>query len=136
MAKRGPKPHEPTEATREVVKAMSAYGAPQWFIARKIGICEKSLRQYYRNELDEGMAEADMQISEMLFNKCRKGDTTAIIWYEKTRKGFREQQKIEHVGKGDGPIQSEEVTARERVTSRIDRLIAGATADGDSKQVH
>jgi len=50
----------PTEEQRRMVKTMAAMGGKQEEIAMKIGIhSPKTLRKYFRNELDQGNRFAD-----------------------------------------------------------------------------
>src|SRR5690625_6660148 len=49
----GAPPHEPTRVTRELVQLHAMVGTRQETIAEIIGIDPKTLRKYYRNELDQ-----------------------------------------------------------------------------------
>jgi hypothetical protein len=71
-------------------------GTPQEVIARVIGIDAKTLRLHYRDELDLATAKANATIGGALFNKAKGGDTTAMIFWLKTRAKFKEMQEIEH----------------------------------------
>ena len=94
---RGQPPHEPTEKTRATVKAMSAYGIPQEQVARVLDIDSKTLRLHYRDELDLGVIEANAQVAKTLFQQATKeGNTTAAIWWTKSRMGWKEKQEIAH----------------------------------------
>lgn len=42
------------------------------------------------------------------------------------------KSRLEHVGKNGGPIETEEVTARDRIASRLTRLAAAGSAEGDT----
>jgi len=46
------KPHIPDQSTRKHVDVMAGYGVPEEAIARCLGIDAKTLRNYYRDELD------------------------------------------------------------------------------------
>lgn len=95
----GRPPHEPTEKTRAKVKALSAYGTPQADIARALDIHRETLTKYYRDELDLGVIEANAKVAETLFNQAvRDGNTTAAIWWTKSRMGWKEKQDLEHSG--------------------------------------
>lgn len=102
----GRPPHEPTEKDRATVKAMSAYGIPQEQIARVIKINSETLRIHYRDELDLGVIEANAKVAETLFHQgVRDGNTTALIWWTKSRMGWKERQELQHTGKdGEGPV--------------------------------
>jgi len=88
--------HEPTKATRDTVMMHAMVGTPQEVIARVIGIDAKTLRLHYRDELDLATAKANATIGGALFNKAKGGDTTAMIFWLKTRAKFKEMQEIEH----------------------------------------
>jgi hypothetical protein len=92
----GRPPHEPTVKSRATVKAMSAYGIPHVQIARVLDIHEQTLRLHYRDELDLGVIEANSKIAETLFNQgVRDGNTAALIWWTKSRMGWKETQRVE-----------------------------------------
>lgn len=103
----GRPPHEPTDADRAKVKALAAYGTPQEQIARVFDIDSKTLRLHYRDELDLGVIEANAQVAKTLFSQAtREGNTTAAIWWTKSRMGWKERQAHEHSGPdGEGPVQ-------------------------------
>jgi hypothetical protein len=93
----GRPPHQPTDADRAKVKAMSAYGIPQEQIARVFDIDSKTLRLHYRDELDLGVIEANAQVAKTLFNQATKeGNTTAAIWWTKSRMGWKEKTEVAH----------------------------------------
>ena len=85
-------PHEPTRATREAVKIHAMVGTRQEFIADILGFDPMTLRKYYRAELDQSLAQANATIGGSLFNKAKGGDTAAMIFWLKTRAGFREKE--------------------------------------------
>lgn len=93
----GAPPHEPTRATRELVQLHTMVGTRQETIAEIIGIDPKTLRKYYRDELDQSKAKANATIGGALFNKAKSGDTTAMIFWMKTQAGWRETNVNEHI---------------------------------------
>jgi hypothetical protein len=97
----GRNPHKPTQATREVVKIHALVGTRQEVIADILEIDEKTLRKYYREELDQSLSKANAAIGGALFNKAKSGDTSAIIFWLKTRAGFREKQDIDVTSNGE-----------------------------------
>ena len=140
-------PHEPTKRTRATVESMSGYGIPQEEIARVIGIQEKTLRKHYREELDTAATKANAKVAESLYKKAtgwkRNGapedermppDTTAAIFWAKTRMKWKDTSALEVTGADGGPIQTEEVTARDRIRSRIASLAARSAEDADTEQ--
>jgi transposase-like protein len=87
--------HYPTEAQRQLVQLHATIGTPQKEIARIIGIDDKTLSKHYREELDLAMAKANAAIGGALFNKAKGGDTAAMIFWMKTRAGWREKLEVE-----------------------------------------
>jgi len=95
-------PHKPTDKERQDVKNMAAVGITQEDIVKVIGVDLKTLRKHYRAELDESLIKANAQIGGALFAKAKSGDTSAIIWWEKTRAGKSDKTIIG--GDPDNPI--------------------------------
>ena len=89
-------PHAPTDATRQTVQLHTMVGTTQADIARVLNIDEKTLRKYYRDELDLAKAKANATIGGALFNKAKTGDTSAMIFWMKTQAGWREKTDINH----------------------------------------
>lgn len=94
----GRKPHEPTSESRKQVEAMAGYGLPQEQIGRVLRISKPTLTKYYGDELKRGEAVANSLVAESLFKQCKAGNTTALIFWAKTRMGWRETQHHEHDG--------------------------------------
>ena len=97
------KAHEPTPAQRQLVQLHATIGTQHSVIADIIGIDAKTLRKHYRTELDHASAQANATIGGALFNKAKSGDTTAMIFWMKTRAGWRERQEIDHTS-SDGSM--------------------------------
>lgn len=89
-------PHVVTEARRKLVELHATIGTPQEIIADLLGIDAKTLRKYYREELDLSMAKANAAIGGALYNKALKGDTAAMLFWMKTRAGWKETQVHDH----------------------------------------
>ena len=95
--------HYPTDTQRQLVQLHASIGTQQEVIADIIGIDVKTLRKHYREELDQSMAKANAQIGGALFNKAKGGDTTAMIFWMKTRAGWREKNDL-NLTSNDGPL--------------------------------
>jgi hypothetical protein len=86
----------PTETQRALVKSMAACGISHEQIARQIGIrSPKTMRKYFRSELDSGIAEANYKMAKSLFTSGTTGDTVAAMFWLKCRAGWRERPSLE-----------------------------------------
>ena len=97
-------PHSPNENTRRTVEAMIAGGIPQEDVALVVGIDAKTLRKYYREELDTAAAKANAMVAKTLYQKAIGGDTTSLIWCTKGCMGSSEK-KENTVSGGDKPLE-------------------------------
>jgi hypothetical protein len=89
------RPHEPSKESRQLVQLHATIGTPQKVIADILDIDDKTLTKYYRAELDQAMARANASVGGALFNKATKGDTAAMIFWMKTRAGWRDKLEVE-----------------------------------------
>jgi hypothetical protein len=92
MAKSSPT-HEPTASTRKQVSSMSMAGIRQEVIADIIDIDPKTLRKYYRKELDHATAKVITSVAGKLYEQCMGGNTSAMMFLLKTRGGWRESDQ-------------------------------------------
>ena len=78
-----------------MARAMAGLGLPQEQIALLLEIDAKTLRKHLRDELDRGMAEANVKIAQSLFNMATTGGSVAAaIFWMKARAGWREKHEI------------------------------------------
>ena len=106
----GQKPYEATDEKRAMAEKMAGLGIPQDQIAMVMGISDVTLRKYYRDQLDVGVAKANSLVAQNLFNIATSKETGAVaagIFWMKTRGGWRETVRQEHVGPDGGAIQIE-----------------------------
>ena len=89
-------PHQPTDQMRKQVEALAAYGVPETDISLVIGIDPKTLRKYYRDQLDTAHTKANSKVAERLFQQAMEGNTTAMIFWLKTRARWRETSEVIH----------------------------------------
>lgn len=90
------KPHEPTQKTRAEVSALASFGVPQEDIATYIEIDSKTLRKYYRRELDTAVTRANAAVAKRLYEQATGDSVPAAIFWMKARAGWRESQDINH----------------------------------------
>lgn len=90
---------KPTEAQRILVAELAGTGFPQSTIAKLIAheaglaIAPKTLRKYFRNEIDEGSTIANCRVAQNLFQIATSksaGAVTAAIFWLKCRAGWKE----------------------------------------------
>jgi hypothetical protein len=78
--------HAPSDDNRRTVAEAAGLGIPQSQIGHLIGVSEKTLRLHYRDELDRGMAVANIAVARTLFELATKDrNVTAAIFWAKTR---------------------------------------------------
>ena len=94
--------HIPSEESRKLVRSLSAVGIRYIDIAQKLDITDDTLRKNYKRELEDGRIDANAQIGNTLFQQAKKGNTTAAIFWLKTRAGWKETQVTELTGAVDG----------------------------------
>jgi hypothetical protein len=89
--------HEPNAITRALVTAAKVCGHTHLQISQRLGICQATLMKYYPYELQYGVENCNTQIAATLFQKAIKGDTACLIFWAKTRMGWKETQVQEFV---------------------------------------
>ena len=87
--------HKPDDKTRVQVRALSGFGIRSEDIAKYIGISVPTMYKYYKEEITTGAIRANAKVAETLYKKAIKGDTTACIFWLKTRAQWREVQRME-----------------------------------------
>jgi hypothetical protein len=91
----GDQSYEPTVEQRRTVQVLYPIGIPQEQIALLLEIDPKTLRKHFRDDLDRGMAEANVKIAQSLFNMATVGNNVAAaIFWMKARAGWREKHEI------------------------------------------
>ena len=98
--------YDPNDKDRGIVRAMASYGIPQEDIGKVIGISHVTLRKYYAPELETASIQANAKVAETCYSMATSGQhPAATFFWLKTRAGWREVERIEHVGgDGSGPV--------------------------------
>lgn len=87
---------------------------------------EGSFSTLYKKHQDEGKAS----LRRAQWKAAQDGNPTMLVWLGKNMLGQTDRQAIEHSGPDGGPIQTEEVPARDRISSKLARLApAGDTGE-------
>jgi hypothetical protein len=87
-----------------MVQSMAGLGLRQIDIALVLDIDPKTLRLYYRRELDRGRPLAHMNVARTLYQQAIAGNTAALIYWTKSQMGWREKQEVQLSGPGGGPV--------------------------------
>jgi hypothetical protein len=99
-----PAKYKPKKEDRARVKLMAAAGIMQNDIAAKMAIAPKTLRLHFREELTHGMLDITTLAVGQLVSQIQKGNLGAICFWLKTRAGWRETERLEHIGENGGPV--------------------------------
>ena len=112
--KGGRPPHLPNGDTRNKVFMLSTVGTRHEDIATVLGISTDTLTKYYHDELAKGRIEANASVAETLFKQAKEGNTTAMIFWLKSRAKWKESTQHEISGNPDGmPVEVKIVTGIE-----------------------
>jgi len=98
--------YKATDENRKLVRSLAAVGTRHEDIATKLGISADTLTRHYRKELDDGRIDANASIAQTLFQQAKNGNTTAAIFWLKTRAGWKETDRHELVGDPDSPLRA------------------------------
>jgi hypothetical protein len=108
--KRGRPAHEPNEVTRQTVLMHMALGTTITDIAKLLGITTRTLKKYYREEINFGTSKANAEVARSLFNKAIGGDTRAAEFWLKANAGWSDKQSLEVSGEnGTSPVNKVEI---------------------------
>ena len=111
---KGRPPHLPNADTRIKVYTLSTVGTRHEDIASVLNISHDTLVKYYKEELDKGRIEANASVAETLFKQAKEGNTTAMIFWLKSRAKWKESTQHEISGNPDGtPVEVKIVTGIE-----------------------
>ena len=125
---------EPTEKQRMQVLIMcGAAGFSHQYIASQIinpesgkPIDTKTLRRYFRKELNEGMQHANAQVQQSLFKKAIGNgpqSVSAAIFWMKCRMGWKPIEGMEVTGKNGEPLgESLNPTERANLSAILKKL--------------
>ncbi|HNN29853.1 MAG TPA: helix-turn-helix domain-containing protein [Agitococcus sp.] len=106
--------HQPTEKTRAEIVALRSYGVPIKEVAAYIGIDDKTLYKYYKDELDNSAIKANANVGKFLYQAASGQALTtgatysdcvrAAMFWAKTRMGWKETNVQEHTGANGKPL--------------------------------
>jgi hypothetical protein len=96
----GRKAIEVTAKDAQQIETMAGLGLTVEQIASVLNVSKRTFNRWCEDpgilaHYKKGQDTAQVTIAQTLFQKARDGDTTALIWYEKTRAGRREVTQVE-----------------------------------------
>jgi hypothetical protein len=103
---RGRPPHVPTDRDRRQVEVMTGLGLTQEQIGKILNVSEDTLQRHYADEIASGVAKANVQVAQNLFNIATSRDSGAVaaaIFWMKTRGKWRETNHLVHSGDDKEP---------------------------------
>jgi len=92
------KEHIPSEESQKLVRTLAAVGITYEDIANKLDISSDTLVKHYKKDLDNGRVDANASIAQTLFQQAKDGNTSAAIFWLKTRARWKETQAHEVSG--------------------------------------
>jgi predicted transcriptional regulator len=102
-----------------IVESAAAFGITQADIAEQLGIAEKTLRKHFREELNGGKFKVDMlagkAVTELMKSKDERVRLDAAKYYTARRKGWKETNVNEQVGKDGGQVSKPAVAEKRRL---------------------
>lgn len=102
--------YKPNSTDRRIAEALAQYGVPWEQIAARIGISRDLLYRSYGEDMKKAESAANNNVAKTLYQQAvgneEKGiapNVTALIFWCKTRMGWRETQKMD-VTSSDGSM--------------------------------
>jgi hypothetical protein len=109
---------QPNDEQRMIVRFLSGR-LTQESIASIVGTTVDTLAKRCRKELDEGADDANVMIEGALFRECMRGNVTAIIWWDKTRRRMKEVVAHEVGGVDGKPIEHDHKFSAKEAAERF-----------------
>ena len=94
-------PYNKSDDDIKMVVRMAGAGVASGMIAQKLGIPQTTLKKYYRDELDLAIADATVQIADILIGRAIEGDMKAAEFYLRAQAGWSTSQTLDVTSKGE-----------------------------------
>ena len=122
---------KPIEINLHDVEEAAADGLNESEVAARLGISLKTLERRknryveYGEAIKRGRQRAHATVSSKLMALVKKGNLGAIVWYEKTRKGYSDRVQQELSGRDGEAIQIKQTVFNHNVA--VASLASGST---------
>ena len=87
--------------TAQLVELHAAMGTPLDEISKIVEVNLKTLSRHFKKETSLGRSKATARVAARLYQKAIDGDNTCMIFWLKTRAGWRETERLEVVANPD-----------------------------------
>ena len=125
--------HEPTDENKAKVEALSAYGISQEEIAKYLNIAPKTLRQYYREELDKSRVDKNLEVATSLYrNATENNNVQAQIFWAKTQLNWSTKQD-ENSDKLKSELHALEIKKRKLELQILEKQLDSGNKDNDAE---
>lgn len=110
------------------VERLAGLGLTQREICAALGFSEDTLARRkesiagFAGAMERGKASAAKEVSNALFEACKRKNVPAIIWYEKTRRGLTDRTQVD-------------VTIQQELEATLAQLRAKLTPDEYAKVI-
>jgi hypothetical protein len=110
------------------VEELARDGHTEANIARLLGVSQDTITRRkqdsadFADAMERGRQAAHSEVNNALFRQAKRGNVAAIVWYEKTRRGFTDRVLQELTGADGGPVQVQQVTADDLAQARARAL--------------
>jgi hypothetical protein len=101
--------HKPNDHTKGLVEGLAIAGMDNKIISQHLSISEATLKVHYKEQLAFGREGVKALGASALIKAVKEGNVTAIIFFCKTRLGFRETDRLEVTGADGQPIEYKKV---------------------------
>lgn len=98
-----------TDHAKGITKGLAIAGYTDEAIADHLGITPQCLRKHHREDLKFGREGVKALAASALVKAVKEGNISAIIFFCKTRLGFRETDRLEVTGADGQPIEYKKV---------------------------
>lgn len=135
--------HKPDATTRSYVEAMSLIGASHNDICAALklrghaNIGRRTLERYYQLELELGSTMATASVVAALYRAAIKGNVTAMIFWMKTKGGWRERDRMDDlIEAAKKDLENAPISDKEKVeiAAGIDSFLSDLETKGRSRR--
>lgn len=131
--------HKPTDESRRFVEVLTANGISQSRVSEHLEIDEKTLRHWYRHELDLGLESINARVASNLIRIATRTDggmpsVIACLGWLKCRAGYSEKSRAE-IAFAEPWNEDVATSAREKLLAKINEIAERHAAFDETQTV-